>query len=274
MEAHGGRIRAASDGPGRGTTITFTLPVAQPGDLEVGRAAGAASFPAAGELPRVLVVDDDPNTLRFVRNALDGAGYAPLVTGAPDDLGALLRAERPELVLLDLVLPGRDGLTLLEEVPELSDAPVIFISGYGRDETVARAFELGADDYVVKPFSATELVARVGAALRRHREPEPFVLGGLAIRYERREVTVAGAAVALTPKEFDLLRLLSVNAGRVVHHDTLKRRLWTDPDGGDANLVRILVRSLRRKLGDSATDPAWIFNQRGVGYSMPKPGAG
>ena len=123
--------------------------------------------------------------LRFVRDTLTKAGYAPVVTGAPDDLAALIRAERPQLVLLDLVLSGRDGIELLQEVPELSDLPVIFISGYGRDETVARAFELGADDYIVKPFSPTELVARIRAALRRRREPEAFVLGELAIEYER-----------------------------------------------------------------------------------------
>ena len=210
--------------------------------------------------------------LRFVRDTLTKAGYAPVVTGAPDDLAGLIRAERPKLVLLDLLLSGRDGIELLGEVPELSDLPVIFISGYGRDETVARAFELGADDYIVKPFSPTELVARTRAALRRHGEPDTFVLGGLAIEYERRRVTVGGAEVELTATEYELLRLLSVSAGRVVHFDTLLRRIWDGRDGADANLVRIFVRTLRRKLGDSAEDPIWIFNQRGVGYRMPRPG--
>ena len=273
VEAHGGRIRAQSEGPGRGTTVTFTVPAAATGDVATGRIAGEAS-PGARERPRVLVVDDDPNTLRFVRGALEEAGYAPLVTGTPDDLAGLLRAERPALVLLDLLLPGRDGLQLFEEIPELSDQPVIFISGYGRDETVAKAFELGADDYIVKPFSATELAARVGAALRRHREPEPFVLGDLAIRYDSGEVTVRGETVELTATEYELLRLLSVNAGRVVHFDTLLRRIWEGRDGADAHVVRMTVRNLRRKLGDSADNPAWIFNRRGVGYRMPKPGEG
>ena len=199
-------------------------------------------------------------------------GYAPLVTGATDDLAGLIRAERPALVLLDLMLPGRDGIELLQEVPELSDLPVIFISGYGRDETIARAFELGADDYIVKPFSPTELVARIRAVLRRHRDPETFVLGELAIAYEPRRVTVGGAEVDLTATEFELLRLLSVNAGRVVHHDTILRRIWDGRDGADANLVRIFVQTLRRKLGDDAQDPIWIFNRRGVGYRMPRPG--
>ena len=271
LEAHGGRIRAASDGPGQGTAITLTIPVA-PG--AAGGLAGPPSTADAGERPRILVVDDDPRTLRLVRDTLTKAGHAPVVTGAPDDLEGLIRAEEPQLVLLDLLLPGRDGIELLEEVPELSDLPVIFISGYGRDETIARAFELGADDYIVKPFSPTELVARIRAALRRRREPETFVLGELAIQYERRRVTVGGVEVELTATEYELLRLPSVNAGRVVHHDTILRRIWGGRDGADANLIRNFVRTLCRKLGDSAEDGAWIFNQRGVGYRMPRPGEG
>ena len=272
VEAHGGRIRAVSDGPGQGTTITFTIPVSAQFGATGGAAAGKRSSTDAEERTRILVVDDDPRTLRFVRDTLSDAGYAPLVTGAPDDLAGLIRAERPQLVLLDLLLPGRDGIELLQEVPELSDLPVIFISGYGRDETVARAFELGADDYIVKPFSPTELVARVRAALRRRREPEAFVLGELAIEYGPRRVTVRGAEVALTATEYELLHLLSINAGRVVHFDTLLRRIWDGRDGADANLVRIFVRTLRGKLGDDAENPTWIFNQRGVGYRMPRPG--
>ena len=280
VEAHGGRIRAASDGPGQGTTVTFTLPAAETtGETGTRRAEAAASArPGAAvagrpsEGARVLVVDDDPNTLRLVRGALASAGYAPLVTGATDDLDDLIRTERPELVLLDLGLPGRDGLALLGEIPELSDLPVIFISGYGRDETVARAFELGAADYIVKPFSPTELVARVGAALRRRREPEPFVLGDLEIRHESGEVTVRGQGVDLTPTEYELLRVLSDNAGRLVRRETLLRRVWAGRSDDDPNLVRTVVRSLRRKLGDDAGDPTWIFTRWGVGYRMPKPG--
>ena len=116
-------------------------------------------------------------------------------------------------MLLDLILPGGDGIELMRQVPELSDLPVIFISGYGRDEALARALEAGAADYIVKPFSPTELVARVRAALRRHEEPEPFVLGGLAIDYDRRRVNVGGVAVALTATEYELLRVLIAQRG-------------------------------------------------------------
>ena len=269
VEAHGGRIRAESPGAGRGTTFTFTLPLAGEAGAEApGRAAGPRPAAERGEPSRILVVDDDPQFLRVVRDALSKAGYAPLVTGVPKDLPRIIRKERPRLVLLDLVLPDVDGIELMQQVPELADLPVIFISGYGRDETVAKALESGAADYIVKPFSPTELVARVRAALRRHEAPEPFVLGEIAIDYEQRRVTVGGKAVELTATEYELLRVLSLDAGRVVTFDTLLRRVWTKRENADANLVRIFVRNLRRKLGDSAASPAYLFNERGVGYRM------
>ena len=272
IEAHGGRIRAESPGAGRGATFTFTLPAA--GEAGASTAGSAAVPPAGaepGEPPRILVVDDDPRALRFVRDALAEAGYAPLVTGAPRDLPRIIRTERPRLVLLDLMLPDVDGIELMGQIPELADLPVIFISGYGRDEIVAKALDSGAADYIVKPFSPTELVARVRAALRRSEEPEPFVAGDIAIDYGQRRVTVGGEAVELTATEYELLRVLSLDAGRVVTFETLLRRVWANRDGANANLVRIFVRNLRRKLGDSASRPAYLFNERGVGYRMAKP---
>ena len=124
------------------------------------------------------------------------------------------------------MLPGTDGIQLMQTVPELADLPVIFISGYGRDETIARALEAGADDYIVKPFSPTELTARIRAALRRRAGPVPFALGDLAIDYDQRRVTVAGRRVELTATEYELLRVLAQEAGRVLTHETLLRRVW------------------------------------------------
>ncbi len=232
------------------------------------RAAAPTTTAEPGAPPRILVVDDDPRALRFVRDALSEAGYAQLVTGAAHDLPRIIRTERPRLVLLDLMLPDADGIELMGQVPELADLPVIFISGYRRDETVARALEAGAADYLVKPFSPTELVARVRAALRRREQPEPFVVGELAIDNGRRRVTVGGEAVDLTAKEYELLRLLSLDAGRVVTFETLLRRVWPKRKSSEANLVRMFVRNLRRKLGDSAASPAYIFSHRGAGYRM------
>ena len=273
VEAQGGRIRAESGGVGLGARFTFTIPVAE--------AAGDSPAPArpgppghAPEAVPILVVDDDPETLRQVRDTLAEAGYAPLVTGDPGAVARLLRAEKPRLVLLDLMLPGTDGIELMQSVPELSDLPVIFISGYGRDETIARALEAGAEDYVVKPFSPTELTARIRAALRRRSNPVPFVLGELAIDYDRRRVTVAGRPVTLTPTEYELLRALAQGAGRILTHEDLLRKVWAGRGHGKVKpkIVRAYVKRLRHRLGDDAARPAWIVNERGVGYRMPRPG--
>ena len=272
VEAHGGNIRAESAGTGQGTRVTFTVPVAD----DAARGAGPgprAPDPGSqgGARARVLVVDDDPHTLRLARDALTRAGYTTLVTGEHAELAHIVRTEKPDLVVLDLVLPGTDGIELMASVPELGDLPVVFISGYGRDETIAEALEAGAADYIVKPFSATELAARVGAALRRVARPVRFALGALAIDYEERRVTVAGREVDLTTTEYELLRALSLEAGRVVTYDAVLRKVWNGREAGDVNLVRNFVKKLRAKLGEDARSPTWIFNVRGVGYRMPRP---
>ena len=268
VEAHGGRIWAESDGPGRGTRFTFTLQAVEEPDAE--RSFSSPGADRSAGTP-ILVVDDDPEALRYVRGVLDDAGYAPIVTGEPEEVADLIRSKRPRLVLLDLVLPGTDGIAMMDTVPELADLPVIFISAYGRDETVARALECGAVDYLVKPFSPTELAARVRAALRRA-EPSDFALGDLSIDYARRLVRIGDRAVSLTPIEYELLRVLAVNAGRVCDYESLLRQVWRSDDTGGTQPVRDFVKKLRRKLGDHAADPAYILNVRGVGYRMREPG--
>ncbi len=275
VEAHGGRIRAESGATGRGTTFTFTIPV-----IEAGVHGAAGAFLPNGsrsswegeERTRILVVDDDPQTLRYVRNALKAAGYAARVTSDPGELSGLVETWKPQLVLLDLILPGTDGIKLMESVPGLASLPVIFVSGYGRDETVARALETGAADYIVKPFSPTELTARIAAALRRHSGPERFRLKDLAIDFEQRRVSVAGRPVVLTATEFKLLRLLSINAGRVLTYDALYRQIWGEQGSSGSALVRTFVKNLRRKLGDRASQPTYIHTERRVGYRMALPG--
>ncbi|MDE0075120.1 MAG: response regulator [Gammaproteobacteria bacterium] len=270
VEAHGGRIQAESDGPGRGARFTFTLPVAGEATADAPGSYGRL-ISEGRERSRVLVVDDDPLMLRFVRDALATAGYAAVMTGDPQELSHLIRIEQPELVVLDLMLPGTDGIELMERTPELADLPVIFISGYRRDETIAKALERGAADYIVKPFSPTELVARVRAALRRQAQPRPFVLDELDIDCDQRRVTMAGREIKLTATEYELLRVLSRNAGRVVTYNRLLRQVWGRRGGGNAGPVRTFAKKLRQKLGDDAANPAYILTERGVGYRMPMP---
>ena len=272
VEAHGGRIRADSDGPGMGARFTFTIPVAEEtaSRATIDFVRDSSRSPEKGqEGTRILVVDDDPLTLRFVRDALSAAGYSPLVTADPQELSRLIKTKKPQLVLLDLVLPETNGIELMESLPELADLPVIFISAYGRDDTIARALEIGAADYIVKPFSARELTARVQAALRKlAATPRPFLLQDLAIDYETRRVTVGGRTVKLTPIEYELLRTLSINSGRVTTYDSLIRQVWTGREYANARLVRTFVKNLRRKLGDHASVPSYIYNVHGVGYRM------
>jgi len=176
--------------------------------------------------------------------------------------------------LLDLRLPGTDGIELMAEISAMADIPVIFISAYGQDELVARAFEEGAEDYVVKPFSATELGERIKAAPRRRAgsEPEdPYVKGDLVIDFNERRVVLAGRSVSLTPMEHGTLVELASNAGRAVTHEQLLRRVWGLQAGDDVRPMRTAINSIRRKLGDEASNPTYIFTEARVGYRLAKP---
>ena len=278
VEAHGGRTWAESAGPGLGARFTFALPgVEEAGFVQAESAQPSSRSGRSGRNRiRVLTVDDDPQTLRYVRDALTEAGYAPIVTGDPDAVGRLMVEEKPHLVLLDLMLPGSDGIEMMESVPELSDVPVIFLSAYGRDQIVARALESGAEDYIVKPFSPTELVARIQTVMRRRTatesaEPsEPYVLGELTVNYTERRVFLAGRPIQLTDIEYRLLFELSVNAGRVLSLSQLLQRVWGPGHSGSFALVRTVVKNLRSKLGDDADHPTYIFTEPRVGYRMPK----
>ena len=275
VEAHGGRIQAESDGPGLGSRFTFTIPAVE--EARTPRSRRSRPRPRKEPEPtRILCVDDDPQTLRYVRDALTRAGYAPIVTGDPEEVSRLMAEEAPHLVLLDLMLPGSDGMELMGEIREIADVPVIFLSAYGQDEVVARAFDMGAADYVVKPFSPTELAARIRAALRKRAAPElaepsqPYVRGDLTVDYPQRRVTVAGRIVALTAIEYRMLVELSANAGRPLTHEHLLQRVWGPDKGADSAPVRNIVKRLRRKLDDDPGNPGYIFAEPTVGYRMEK----
>ncbi|MCY4575197.1 MAG: response regulator [Chloroflexi bacterium] len=274
VEAHGGRIWAESDGPGMGARFTFTLPTIENAGITVALPPTLRQRESTNteERVRVLAVDDDPQALRYVRDTLVKSGYEPIVTGEPDEALRLIAEERPELVLLDLMLPGMDGIELMQDILRLADMPVIFLSAYGREEQIARAFDMGAVDYVVKPFSPTELSARIRAALRRRAvsEPvEPYVLRDLVIDYIARRVTLAGRTVHLTPIEYRMLAELSANAGQVLSYERLLHRVWGATEAEDVRPMRTIVNKLRRKLGEDAESPGYIFTEPRIGYRMP-----
>ncbi len=275
VEAHGGRIWAESDGPGTGACFTFTLPSVEDSGA-AGRFPPVSTRPeqyGEGERLRVLAVDDDPQDLRYVPDTPAKSGYDPILAGEPEEALRLMEEERPELVLLDLMLPGTDGIELMKNILDVADVPVIFLSAYGREELIARAFDTGAADYVVKPFSPTELSATIRAALRRRAaaEPsEPYVLGDLTIDYPGRRVTLAGRPLQLTQTDYGLLAELAANAGRVLTHQHLLERVWGAKSDGDVRPMRTIVSKLRRKLGEDTDHPRYIFTEPRVGFRMPR----
>ena len=275
VEAHGGSIWAESEGLNLGAQFSFTIPVSDTSTTPADRSATEVRKEDRRE--RILAVDDDPLVLRLVRETLSAAGYATTVTGDPDMVEQLVLSEEPDLVLMDLMLPNTDGITLMQRIAEVSDAPFIFLSAYGRDQYIVRAFEMGATDYVVKPFSPTELAARIRAVLRRRTHlsaakfPEPYIRGDLQIDYSKRLVTIANEPVRLTATEYAVLRELSSNSGRVLTHDQLLHGVWGLWASGDSRLVRSFVKKIRRKLCDDARNPTYIFTESGVGYRMANP---
>lgn len=292
VEAHGGRLRAGSlrasssdagsDGSGSddgdGTGYTVTAPAAE---WESAGAMQTAPAPApAHERQRVLVLDADPHALRFLRDALWNAGYFPVADA--EEAPRLLQKERPHLALLSAAQPGRDGLPaeLLRVVQEEADAPVILLASSGQEEAMAHALEVGVSDYLVKPFTAAELEARVRAALRRRDHPQlaarsaVYVLDELTIDYIQRRVSVSGAELTLTPTEYALLAELSLHAGRALAHDDLLQRVWSPGRRGQRWLLREVVRRLRAKLNDDADNPAYIFTVPRTGYRLGPPAGG
>ena len=277
VEAHGGRIRAESHGEGRGTRITFTIPCVADAVQE---STGYSPAVRSSNGWKILAVDDEPQVLRLLQSLLNGHGYTTFGTGNPDEMMHLLELEQPNLVLMDLMVPGTSGFELMARVREVSDVPIIFLSANDQEENVVKALGTGADDYIVKPFSSTELIARVEASLRKQRERgsagaikqhQPYHIGELAINYADRSVTVSGGQAQLSATEYKLIYELSINAGRVMTHDQILQRVWGSTYSSDVQLVRATMRNLRRKLGDDARKPKYIFTEPSVGYRMSKP---
>ncbi len=274
IEAHGGRIWAESEGENQGTRITFTIPEVS----DTSQQSSSKDFAAApAEQHRVLAVDDEPQVLWLLRNILSDHGYKLFGTADPDEMMHLLEMEQPNLVLLDLMLPGTSGFELMERIRRVSEVPIIFLSANDQEENVVKALTMGADDYMIKPFSSTELLARIESSLRKRKAPDadvprqPFRLQDLTIDYVNRTVSTSDGAVHLSATEYKLLFELSTSAGRTLTRDQLLRRVWGQMYSGEGELLRATVKNLRRKLGDDANDPKYVFTEPRVGYRMAKP---
>ena len=280
LNAHGGRLWCETGQNNPGMTIGFSIPLANDPECQPGgsqRPGADRPSLAAGGKARILSVVENPRMLNAIQRALSRSGYVPIGTLNYSELDRILTDEKPHLVLLDLATPRVQDFDVIQKVTQDYGVPAIVLSGQGDDECIVRAFEMGADDYIVKPFSPSELVARIKSSFRKRvdtqlaREREEFVIGDLVISYPERRVSVAGQKVHLTATEYQLLYELSTRAGRVLSQDELLRRIWGEEYMGDIQLLRAFVKTLRQKLGDNARSPSYIFTEHGIGYRMPKP---
>jgi len=229
---------------------------------------------------KVLVVDDAPRVVRLVSEVLRAVGYEVVAASSGEPAIEMVALEQPDLVLLDIRLPhGLDGYEVCRRIREFSDVAVIMLTAKALESDILCGFDAGADDYLTKPFSAKELVARVKAVLRRTQRPEEtvtatFTCGDLEINFARRTVRMRGEEVALTRTEYALLRQLATNANKVMLHQDLLTNIWGAEYRDDVDYLRAYVHYLRRKLEDDSSDPQYILTSPGIGYLLACPEGG
>ncbi len=220
----------------------------------------------------VLVVDDEPHIRAVLRGYLEADGYAVLEASTGEEALDRIHRDPPDLVLLDVMLPGIDGLEVLRRLRSTSQVAVVLVTARAEEVDTLIGLAVGADDYVTKPFSPREVVARVGAVLRRGAGGQPpgsaLRFDGLVVDPERREVTVDGTPVVLSSLEFDLLATLAGAPGRVWSRTQVLRQVWGGDFFGDERVVDVHIRSIRSRLGDDASDPRFLATVRGVGYKF------
>ncbi len=229
----------------------------------------------AGE--RVLAVDDEPRYLEIIRFNLEAAGYRVACAASGEEALELFAEDDADLIVLDVMLPGIDGFEVCRQVRERSSCPIIMLTARGAEEDKVRGLRLGADDYVTKPFSAQELLARVEAVLRRARPPEDerqpatISIGDLSIHPQRKQVTVGDQEVRLSPTEYRLLWCLATNAGTVLARDELLTQVWGRAYTGEDEILRVTLFRLRQKLADDPSAPRYIVTRPGLGYMLAAP---
>jgi two-component system KDP operon response regulator KdpE len=224
---------------------------------------------------RILIVDDEPQILRALQLKLHGAGYAVETAATASEAVMKASLRPPDAIILDVLLPDGRGTDVCRELRGWSTLPILVLSAVGEEAEKIAALDAGADDYVTKPFSGDELLARLRAALRRNRVASgPVVeVGELSIDLEKRRVTMAGTEVALTPIEYDLLRLLAENEGKLMTHPAILREVWGPAYREESNYLHVYVSQLRRKIEPEPARPRYILNQAGVGYRLVDPTA-
>ena len=221
---------------------------------------------------RVLVVDDEPQIRRLLRVSLTAQGYHLIEAGTGEQALTRTATEYPDLVILDLGLPDMDGHEVVRRLREWTDVPIIILSVRDREKDKVWAFDEGADDYVTKPFGMSELMARMRAALRHRLQTETrdpvYCAGDLVVDLARRVVTVAGREVKLTPKQYDLLRVLVVHAGKVLTHQQLLRQVWGPGYSEESQYLRVYIGQLRQRVEPDPARPSYILTEPGVGYRL------
>ena len=221
---------------------------------------------------RILIVDDEPAVRKFLRNCLEGVGYAVVEAANGRSAIEAVHNEAPDLIVLDLGLPDLEGLEVAKLLREWSDVPIIILSVRDQERDIVASLDAGADDYLTKPFGVSELLARIRAALRRRgqkSQADPiFHSASLEVDLEARTVKVGGVEKQLTPTEYDLLRTFIQNSGRVLTHQQLLHRVWGRGYEDDLHILRVNISNLRRKIETDAKTPHLIVTEPGVGYRL------
>jgi two-component system KDP operon response regulator KdpE len=223
---------------------------------------------------QILITDDEPQIRRVLRTTLISQGYAVVEARNGDEALEMVRAEHVDLILLDVNMPGISGLEVCREIRRTSDVPIIMLTVRNSEADKVQALDAGADDYVVKPFGAEELMARIRAALRRAaptEAPPPFVSHDLEIDFEKRVVRVKGNAVRLTPKEFELLKQLVSNEGKALPHRRLLQAVWGPDYGEETEYLRVFINQLRKKIEPDPQKPRYIHTEPWIGYRFERP---
>jgi len=224
----------------------------------------------------ILIVDDEPQIRRVMRTTLSSHGYPVIEAKSGEEALGLIRTEHADLIVLDVNLPGISGLETCREIRASSDVPIIMLTVRNSERDKVQALDAGADDYVVKPFGVEELMARIRAALRRAGPGDAipaFVSDDLAIDFEKRAVTVKGAPVKLTPKEFELLRQLVANTGKSQAHRRLLQAVWGPDYGDETEYLRVFINQLRKKIEPDPQHPRYIHTEPWIGYRFEPPAA-